>query len=66
MTRPPNVPLHWITMALAFCVGCAIVGILQRTVDPTFPAVSSALTLRGEAGAIIRDFAGLHPPGVAP
>lgn len=63
--RPPNLAPVWIAFALGLCIGAAILGIRNRLNDPTFPAAVSPSPPQ-QAGVVIRDFAGLHPPGEQP
>lgn len=64
--RPPNLAPIWIALALGLCIGAAITGIYQRTIDPTYAAGLAPSLPRQQAGDVIRDFAGLHPPGERP
>lgn len=62
--RPPNLAPRWIALGLTLCIAMLAHGIWQRVNHPSFPA-AGALPLH-QAGAVIRDLAGLHPPGDNP
>lgn len=58
--RPPSIAPTWIALALLLCIICAVRGIALHVNSPAATASPQ------HAGEVIRDLAGLHPPGEYP
>jgi hypothetical protein len=62
--RTPNLAPVWIAFALGLNLCALLLGIWRHVNDRAFPA-ADAFPLH-QAGAVIRDLAGLHPAGDQP